>query len=60
MKDLAVASGVLGYELIDQYEQLERNCLNKMYTDRSTAYLTCDLLAQFLETIDGQVDGFDL
>ena len=57
--DIAIASGILTYDLIDQYESIERGCLSSYHEKQETAQSKCSKLLGFLTSIDGGVDNSD-
>ena len=58
--DIAIASGILTFDLIDQYESIERNCLSTYHINPEAAQGKCSSLLSFLSTIDGGIDNADV
>lgn len=60
IRDIAIASGILTYDLIEQYEAIERSCLKSYHDDQSKTYQKCGSLLGFLSMIDGGIEIGDL
>ena len=60
IRELAIASGAVTWDMIPQLDALERRCLSSVYTDPRRAYAKCTSIMGYLSMVDGGIDNSDL